>query len=331
MDGASKDIEDNVKLSTSSATKLEYAGVQIVHVATESDIATLERIWAASQDADEAAFKPDDGWWSLSDWATESWLLLQDEEPVGVVAIHSTQDEEVAQARLALLPAFRQPVLALLMVDHVLLIVESKQKTRLRIVTSGNTSWAGTAVQQRGFSLLRPIYMMLRPASSPPLSVQDIEGIRVRSLRAGEESSALAALNRAWANTWNYHPITMEALLSDLNGKLDNFFVAVDQADDTRILGTVHALFDREARNPDGHPSAWISNLTVDPSQRSRGLGRMLLTIALNYLTAQGAGSVTLGVDGGSVAPVSLYRSVGFEAIRTIEIWDLDFTATPAQ
>ena len=30
-------------------------------------------------------------------------------------------------------------------------------------------------------------------------------------------------------------------------------------------------------QNPDGAPRAWISNLTVDPSQRGRGLGRAML------------------------------------------------------
>nr|WP_246035571.1 hypothetical protein [Dictyobacter kobayashii] len=58
-------------------------------------------------------------------------------------------------------------------------------------------------------------------------------------------------------------------------------------------------------------------------------MGRMLLTVALNYLSAQeGAVSIALGVDGGAVAPVSLYRSMGFKPIRTIEIWELN-AATP--
>ncbi|GLV60041.1 hypothetical protein KDH_68640 [Dictyobacter sp. S3.2.2.5] len=328
MDGASKKIEENAELSLTSATKLEYAGVQMVRATTEDEITTLENIWSASQDADEAAFKPDEGWWSLHDWATESWLLVKDEVPVGVAAIHITQEKEVAEARLALLPEYRQPVLTLLMIDHVLLIVQSKLKTRLRIVSSGNTDWTGNALRERDFSLLRSIHMMLRPLPPTPLPVRAVEGIRVRSLHPGEEQAALDALNRAWADTWNFRPITMEMLLSDLNGKLDNFFVAVEENDDNHIVGTVHALFDREGHNPDGQPSAWISNLTTDPSQRGRGLGRLMLTIGLNYLIEQGAGSATLGVDGGAIAPVSLYRSVGFEAIRTIQIWDLDLTTT---
>ncbi|GCE20756.1 GNAT family N-acetyltransferase [Dictyobacter kobayashii] len=242
MDSASKGLEDRAGIS---AQAREQDGLRIVHVSTESEIATLERIWGASQDADEAAFKPDDGWWSLHNWATDSWLLLQDEVPVGVTAVHIAQDKEAAEARLALLPDYRQSPLALLLVDHARSMARAGQKAQLRIVASGNTTWAGAALKQRAFSLLRNAHMMSRPALSEPLPVREIDGIRVRSLRTGEEPSLLAALNRAWANTWNFHPITMEALLDDLEGHHDSFFLAVDQADDAHILGTVHALFDR--------------------------------------------------------------------------------------
>lgn len=89
-----------------------------------------------------------------------------------------------------------------------------------------------------------------------------------------------------------------------------------------RLVGTVHALFNQHATNPDGEPYAWISNLTTDPALRGHGLGRMLLAVGINALRARGTSSVALGVDGGAIAPMTLYRSVGFEAISTVEIWE---------
>ncbi len=40
----------------------------------------------------------------------------------------------------------------------------------------------------------------------------------------------------------------------------------------------------------------------------------------LHSLHAQGAGSVALGVDGGAMVPLALYRSVGFRAISAVAI-----------
>ncbi|WP_161982535.1 GNAT family N-acetyltransferase [Dictyobacter alpinus] len=313
-------------MSLFSAQDHNPDGVKMVRVSGEGDIATLEHIWGTSQDADEAAFRPRTGWWSLNAWATNSWLLLKNGTAIGVAAIHNIPDEDDVEARLALLPEFRQNTLALLLVDHVRLTVQTGSNIRLRIPTSSSAIWAKTALQKRNFILLRTGHMMSRAVPTSPLPLRKVEGITVRTLRKGEEATLLETLNRAWETTWNYHPIPMDALLSDLEGNRQGFFVAVDQTDDTRMMGTIHVLFNRDADNTDDQTSAWISNLTVDPTQRGKGTGRMLMTIALNYLHQQGATTVTLGVDGGAVAPVSLYRSMGFEPIRTFERWELDIT-----
>ncbi|MDQ5853227.1 MAG: GNAT family N-acetyltransferase, partial [Chloroflexota bacterium] len=107
---------------------------------------------------------------------------------------------------------------------------------------------------------------------------------------------------------------------ADLAGQRQGMLVAVDEADPGHILGACHAMFDGGRRNADGQPYAWISNLTTDPAARGRGLGRALLTAGLHELHAQGAGSVALGVDGGAVVPLALYRSVGFATISAVAI-----------
>ena len=92
--------------------------------------------------------------------------------------------------------------------------------------------------------------------------------------------------------------------------------------DDHRIVATVHAIFDRDARNLDGGPYAWISNLTTDPDWRGRGLGRLMLARGVDSLEERGAESVMLGVDGRNAAAVGLYQSAGFEIVSTTDIWE---------
>jgi ribosomal protein S18 acetylase RimI-like enzyme len=81
-------------------------------------------------------------------------------------------------------------------------------------------------------------------------------------------------------------------------------------------------VFDPTETNPDGQPRAWISNLTVDPEQRGRGLGRAMLLAGLASLRSRGAASITLGVDAGAATPLRLYQSVGFETVSTLQAWD---------
>ena len=294
-----------------------------VRAVTGDDANHVEVIWSASQDADYPLFRPHDGWWSLVSWAAAARLLLVDGSPIGVAAIHGEAGAETAEGWLALLPTARYASAALHLVDLLLDLAREAGCTRLHLYTSARATWAISAAEQRLFSLYHAFHMMLRPADAQPLSAPGaIDGIHIRQLRAGEEPLLLEALNRAWATTWNFRPIPSEALLADLQGQREGFFVAVEQADDAHIVGTVHAIFDPAAHNPDEQPYAWISNLTVDPTYRKHGLGRTLLTSGINHLAAKGAGSVVLGVDGAALVPMALYRSVGFESISTTQIWE---------
>ena len=130
----------------------------------------------------------------------------------------------------------------------------------------------------------------------------------------------LAALNRAWTGTWNFVEISYDMLEHDLRGQREGMLLGVDAAD--KIIATCHAVFDPSEQNPDGNPRAWISNLTVDPGFRGRGIARAMLAAGIAHLRSRGATSVTLGVDADNPAPFRLYQSVGFEITSRVEAWD---------
>ncbi len=317
------DARQTQDIDPSQRDPLPLEAAYTVRAVGGDDAHHIEVIWSASQDADSPLFRPHEGWWSLVSWATAARLLLVDGSPIGVAAIKGEAGPEMAEGWLALLPASRNATAALYLVDLLLDLAHEAGCTRLHLYTSARATWAISAAEQRLFSFYHTFHMMLRPADAQPLPTRGvIDGICIRQLRTGEEPVLLEALNRAWATTWNFQPIPIEALLADLQGQREGFLVAVEQAHDTHIVGTVHAIFDPATCNPDEQPYAWISNLTVDPAYRTHGLGRTLLTSGINHLVAKGAGSVMLGVDGAALAPIALYRSVGFEPISTIEIWE---------
>lgn len=71
--------------------------------------------------------------------------------------------------------------------------------------------------------------------------------------------------------------------------------------------------------------TGWIMQLGVAPRARGRGLGRALLGIAAERLTAAGVREVGLSVDATNASALSLYTAAGFARDRTY----LRFVAQP--
>jgi ribosomal-protein-alanine N-acetyltransferase len=62
-------------------------------------------------------------------------------------------------------------------------------------------------------------------------------------------------------------------------------------------------------------PEAEILTFAVSPAFQRKGIGRKLLTQALQELTSQGIASVFLDVHEGNHAAIILYQSLGFKEI----------------
>jgi ribosomal protein S18 acetylase RimI-like enzyme len=176
------------------------------------------------------------------------------------------------------------------------------------------------AARAAGFEPVRTVAHMLLPAEAPTPEGKLAAGLRLRTIRAGEDQAVLDTLNRNWTGTWNFVAITYEMLAEDLDGQREGMLLGVD-ADD-RIVATCHAVYEPDEQNPDGNPRAWISNVTVDPDFRQRGIARAMLSAGIKRLRELGASSITLGVDASNPAPFNLYTSVGFTIVTSQEAWD---------
>ena len=288
-----------------------------------SEIDALQAVWDASfRDDDPGGFFS--GGWSVSAWATQTRVLLVDDRVVGVVAVRAeTAPDGAMPARVALDPPTRDADLAARLVDGVLEVVADNGGELARQFIAGGAEWLQPAARAAGFRCIRTIAHMLMPASAPTPLAKPPDGWRLRTIEPGEDARVLAALNHAWAGTWNFVEITPEMLEADLHGQREGMLLGVV---DDRIIATCHAMFDPDDCNTDGAPRAWISNLTVDPEFRSRGVARTMLAAGIAHLRSRGATSVTLGVDADNPAPFRLYQSVGFEVTSRLEAWDAPVT-----
>ena len=64
-----------------------------------------------------------------------------------------------------------------------------------------------------------------------------------------------------------------------------------------------------------------MNSLVVSMARRGRGIGRALLVHALRVLADDGISRVPVGVRADNASAVTLYRSLGFEAIETETVW----------
>jgi mycothiol synthase len=294
---------------------------------TSADADALQAVWDASHLADDPAGRLSGGW-SLDPWATDFMVLVAAGRVIGVAAVRAEPPAATVSARVALDVAERTDDRSDMLVHAVVSLACAGQAAKLRLYAPAQAEWATAAARRAGFEQVRSVFHMLLPESVTYDDRNGVpSGVRIRPMLDGEEPAILAALNKNWADTWDFVPIRAEMLDGDLEGQRAGMLLAVDEADDQRILATCHAVFDPAELNPDGQPRAWISNLTVDASQRGRGLGRTMLLAGIASLRERGAGSVTLGVDAGDPAPLRLYQSVGFETISSIGVWDKDLRA----
>jgi mycothiol synthase len=241
---------------------------------------------------------------------------------VGVAAVRAERAPDSAMpGRLALDIAARHAPLAEMLVQATVDMVRDAGGDRARLFVPGRAEWTQTAARAAGFKPQRTIAHMLLPADVPTPEPPPLDSdLTLRSIRPAEDEHVLAALNRAWAGTWNFVAISLAMLQNDLVDQREGMLLAVDASG--KIRATCHAVFDPSSHNPDGNPRAWISNLTVDPDFRGRGISRAMLAAGIAHLRSRGATSVTLGVDADNPAPFRLYQSVGFEIASRVEAWD---------
>jgi GNAT superfamily N-acetyltransferase len=294
--------------------------VASLRAATPAESESIRQVWESSYAEDDPA-SWSRGAWSVAAWATETRVLELDHRLIGVVAVRAERAPDGAMpARLALEVSARQPENADLLVRGAVDLIREAGGELARLFVPTRATWMQEAARGLGFEVVRTIAHMLLPAPVPTPETRALAGVRLRSIRDGEDHAVLNALNRNWVGTWNFVEITYPMLEEDLLGQREGMLLGVDESD--RIIATCHAVFEPGGQNPDGNPRAWISNLTVDPDHRARGIARTMLAAGITHLRARGASSITLGVDANDPAPFRLYQSVGFEVVTSQQAWD---------
>jgi ribosomal protein S18 acetylase RimI-like enzyme len=295
-------------------------GVARLRAAAPDESDLIQSVWESSYAEDDPASWSRGGW-GVAAWATDVRVLDVQRRVAGVVAVRADPAPDGAMpARVALALKARVPANAALLVNGAVELIAAADGARVRLFVPSRAAWMQAAARAAGFEPVRKVAHMQMPAEVPTPSGSLPEDLRLRSIHDGEDDRVLEALNRNWAGTWNFVEITSDMLREDLGVDRQGMLLGVDASD--RIVATCHAVYEPTEQNPDGNPRAWISNLTVDPGQRKRGVARAMLAAGISRLRECGASSITLGVDTYDPAPFHLYQSVGFQVVTSQEAWD---------
>jgi ribosomal protein S18 acetylase RimI-like enzyme len=135
-----------------------------------------------------------------------------------------------------------------------------------------------------------------------------VSDIRIRAAERTDERELMRLDRRTWAPDNSIAPIPDEnGAFFDAYHRPPDFLVAER---DGRLIGFVRLV--QPVPLEAGAHVRQIQGLAVDPDDRGRGLGRMLLEAACDEARRQGARRITLRVLSSNAVARRLYASAGF-------------------
>jgi ribosomal protein S18 acetylase RimI-like enzyme len=141
-------------------------------------------------------------------------------------------------------------------------------------------------------------------APSPP------DGFDIRTLQPGDEHVLHATIHEAFAENWNFQPLTFDELRVQVLER--------DEFDPSLCWLVRHGLEVAAAVRctRKRFDMGWVDSLAVRSAWRRRGLGELLLRTAFAEFARRGEQRVGLGVDAQNEAGATrLYERVGMQVV----------------
>jgi mycothiol synthase len=222
-----------------------------------------------------------------------------------------------AGAELVVHPLVRRRGIGLAVLSRAMHVAAARDRS-LALWAHGDLPAARRLARSRNLAVVRELWRMERPLPAPDdlaaegLAAGDApDGFRVRTFVPGEDEPAWVRLN---SRVFAEHPEQGRVTMADVRAREaeDWFdadgFVLVERTSDGEPVGYCWTKIP-----PETPRTGEIYVLGVDASARGTGLGGWLLRAGLEKLSARGATTVELYVDGDNEAAVAVYERAGFK------------------
>ena len=247
--------------------------------------------------------------------AGNSWLILLGEEPVAAAVVYPRSlfpDRPPGNFDMYTVPDYRRHGLGSRLLSHLERAAQGRGHRVLETTIAGEDASSTGFLLRHGFAVVGQSVRLSRYGLDdlPPLSLPP--GYSIRSLaEMGEPPDFYRdTTNRLGSYDANYSLITPDEIdrLQESEGwEPAGILFLLDHAG--RVVGVIRA-------SGAGANRGALHEIRLEPSLRGMGLGRALLTAALQYLKSAGVDLVELSAAGDQVAAHGLATSAGFATTR---------------
>lgn len=201
--------------------------------------------------------------------------------------------------------------------------VQFARASGAEIVQSRVAKGFGAPLGAAGMELVRPWWRMDRSLDGLLPHVDSVAGYELVDGRTARAGSWGEAFNGSFADHWRFVPQSEEEVLAGKPREL--CLMAVTS---TRRQPAAMTVSELESDSDDTRPLpvGIVSSVGTLPSHRRRGLATWLVAESLQRLSACGARSASLYVDGMNPQRAhDAYRKLGFEVVHEGEVWEATF------
>jgi len=166
-------------------------------------------------------------------------------------------------------------------------------------------------LRNRPHMVYHPLENLARPRVPP--------GIELRPyVRGRDDEAAVETLNEAFAEDWEFVPVTLDQWSLWLNAPHWRSDLNLVAADGAQVVGLCLCIVDEKRMQLLDRRDGYVDTLCVRPSFQRRGVGAALLLAGLQVLRRAGMVSASLDTDEDNPNQAAhLYESVGFREIWT--------------
>jgi mycothiol synthase len=218
-------------------------------------------------------------------------------------------------------PAHRRKGLGTMLVSSAMNYAFSKDAKAVHTNILDDNMVGKKFLNKLGFKFVRSFPILRLNLSEIRLKYKT-QNFQIRCLKQGEEEKLTKLQNRSFANTWGYHPNTIEEISDRINLSDYSTNDIIIGYDGNELIGycwmqIYHNEIEVDLKEK---PQARIYMLGVDPQHRRKGIGKILLLEGLRRLKNKAIQIVELNVDSKNKAACGLYRSQDFKVWKT-SLW----------
>jgi GNAT superfamily N-acetyltransferase len=251
-------------------------------------------------------------WWSRADLARDSWLFLDDGEPVAAGWLHPYGDKAAFAGVVARRAKGRGYGSAI--VERAEDTARARGLARMHTWVPPEDAAAISLLRERGYDEVRRFYEMAIELAAPPSEPVVPEGFALDAFHEVDARAFHDTLEDAFRDHWEWHGTPFDEWWELRRGNDQSLWFVI------RVGTEIAAAVRNDAERNGG---GYVGIIGVRRDWRGRGLAKALLLRTFGEFWQRGVTRVSLDVDADSpTGATRLYESVGMHVEGAMAVYE---------